>query len=113
MHRITGYWHERSALQSLAVRRLSGNDDNGPLFWHERRRCSRRSLGDPLATMLVDPYFHLYFPPSFSDTHTDIDNDNDTDTNTDTDTDTDTDTNTNTDSDTNTTDMQKVRNLGT
>ena len=73
MHRITGYWHERSALQSLAVRRLSGNDDCGPLFWHERRRCSRRILGDPLATTLVDPYFHLYFPPSFSDTHTDID----------------------------------------
>ena len=27
-----GNWHERSALQSVAVRRSTGNDDSGPLF---------------------------------------------------------------------------------
>ena len=29
---------------------------------HEHRRCRRRRLGGRLATMLVDRYFHHYFP---------------------------------------------------
>ena len=27
-----GFWHERSALQSVAIRRSTGNDMSGPLF---------------------------------------------------------------------------------
>ena len=72
-HRDPHWYHRKIlarvvsiAVQSVAVRRATGNDDSGPLFsplffWHERQRCSRLPLGGRLATTIVDGYFHHYF----------------------------------------------------
>ena len=64
---IFHFWHERSALQSVAVRRSTGIDVSGPLFWHKRcqavRRCRRWAIA-PGAARLV--FTIIFFPPFFS-----------------------------------------------
>ena len=55
-------WHEQSALQSVTIRRSTGNDNSGPLFlhflfflqfWHERSALQsvavRRSTGNDVS----------------------------------------------------------------
>ena len=57
----TTYWHEQSALQSVAVRRLTGNNVCGPLLARAVVRSSQSPLPGQLATIIVDRFFHCYW----------------------------------------------------
>ena len=59
------YWHERSALQSVAVRRSTGNDVSGPLFARAGGVPVSRRSGGRLATTSVATIFIIIFPPRF------------------------------------------------